>query len=63
MVRAERSSSGWPTISSSRLSCMETADCVRFSWAAALVTPPASATVTKERSAVMSRFRAIYYNP
>ena len=35
MVRAERSSRGWPSASSSRLSCIETADCVRLSRAAA----------------------------
>ena len=45
--------------SSSRFNCMETADWVRCRRAAALVTPPASATMAKLRRAVTSRFLGI----
>ena len=57
--RAERSSSCVSSISSSRLICIDTADCVRFRNPAARVTPPASAIATKERNEVKWRFRDI----
>jgi len=45
--------------SSSRFNCIDTADCIRFSKPAALVTPPISATATHERKAVRSRIPSI----
>jgi hypothetical protein len=59
ILRALRSRTSQPNESSSRFSCIDTADCVRFKNPAARVTPPASATATKERREVRSRLRAI----
>ena len=55
--RPLRSRSGRPSISSSRLICIDTADCVRLRTCAARVTPPYSATATSALRAVRSRLR------
>ncbi len=55
MPRGPRTSSGWPTISSSRFICMLTADCVRPIASAAWVTLPRSATAMKVRRRSLSR--------